>query len=302
MGLMQPGREFTARIAVLSILPEEFQAAQRALGCQVEAAGTGAYRRDGSEELVLKKAVDRSNTVAQRAVTALITDFRPQVVIVCGIAGGIAGRDNIGVGDVVVVTYLHYGELRKWTPGADRDRYVAYDQPSSMLRERHTEVVTNAGLWRGEVGVDAPEVDGVRVVPKVLHGPLVAGEKVLSDPSHPEQQRIIERHSDAIAVDMESFGAARAVHDLRTETDYNPLLLIIRGVSDLVHVLPPPDAVPRSPSEAGAMDEQRQDNVAQRAQFKQFASATAAAFTAATVDRILEFFVDPRQLSSEAVQ
>lgn len=274
---MQKGRVSTGRVAVLTILDEEFAAAERQLG-PLREIEEGYYEPETDcHDVVVMQAADRTNVAAQEAVNDLIEAFRPEVLIVCGIGGGVEGQDGIATGDVVVASYLHYGEFRKLSERGDHDRYLAYDQPSAMLRSKQVHPVRRAGDWKERVDVDPPEGDGD---PKVLVGPVLAGEKVIGNPEHHEHQRALSRFTDVIAVDMESYGAGRALHSARTHVDYDPLLMVIRGISDIV-VKPredPGDAVDIPAAQA---------NNEQRRLWKEYACAVAAAFTAAMVERLL---------------
>jgi len=77
----------------------------------------------------------------------MIELFRPEVVVVCGIGGAVENRDGVLPGDVVVASYLHYNDFRKLSKHGDQERYIAYDQPSSMIRQRHVQPVRRAGEW-----------------------------------------------------------------------------------------------------------------------------------------------------------
>ncbi|MCW2981286.1 MAG: hypothetical protein JWO14_3013 [Solirubrobacterales bacterium] len=277
---MQRGRVSTGRLAILTILDEEFDAVARRIEPICE-TGTGYWRPDDDHhhDVVLAQAADRSNVAAQEAVHELIEDFRPEVLIVCGIGGGVEGKDGIAPGDVVVASYLHYGEFRKLSEDGDHDRYMAYDQPSSDLRSKHAQAVRRSPEWLSRIDVDRP--GGGEDEPKVLIGPVLAGEKVMGDPNHYEHQRALNRFSDAIAVDMESYGAGRALHSARTEVDYDPLFMVIRGISDIV-------AQPKQETKKQVDDGAVKANNAQRKLWKPYACASAAAFTSAMVDRLLK--------------
>jgi nucleoside phosphorylase len=111
---------------------------------------------------------------------------------------------------------------------------------------------------------------------------MIVGESVMGDPHHPEQRLAAGRIDNALAVDMESIGVARAVHRMRDAVDYNPRLLIVRGVSDMVAV---------ADSEDDADDQQLEDaNNAQRQEWKPFA-ATAVALLAGRISA--RFLADP---------
>lgn len=269
----------TGRVAVLTILDEEFAAVEKQLG-PLREIDQGYFEPENDDhDVVVMQADDRTNIAAQNAVKDLIEAFRPEVLIVCGIGGGVEGKDGIEVGDVVVASYLHYSEFRKLDKDGDHDRYLAYDQPSANLRSKQVLPVRREGTWVNRIDVKSPEGDRV---PKVLFGPVLAGEKVIGDPSHHEHQRALSRYTDAIAVDMESYGAGHALHRARMHVDYDPLLIVIRGISDIV----------AKPKKKGSTKDgvdvvAAQDNNAQRQLWKRYACSVAAAFTAAVVDRLL---------------
>jgi hypothetical protein len=114
--------------------------------------------------------------------------------------------------------------------------------------------------------------------------PLIAGEKVYGDASHPEQRKLLESEefSDAVAVDMESIGVASAIHRARRSLTYNPRLLVIRGISDPVEREAP------DRSDAGPRDTDVVDPNEIREQWRPYAAAAAAAFAAVVVARILD--------------
>ena len=183
---------------------------------------------------------------------------------------------------MVVPNYLHYAEFRKLTEQRDAARYFAYDHPTVSLRQDHASGVIQQGAWFDSIDVDRPDEEmGDSANPRVHVGSLVAGEKLMSDPRHPEQQRLSIAFDDAIAVDMESVGVARAIHDYRRDPDYNPRFLVVRGISDL---LTPVDNSGGDETTARVVE----TNNEERALWKPYAAATAAAFAAALVEDICQ--------------
>src|SRR5262249_52807023 len=238
-GQVETGRLGTARVAVLTIIDEEFEAVSEAM--KLDHYVDDGYYAAGPDvlDVVLRQSPDRSNVPATGVARSMLEDYRPEVLIVVGIAGGIADieggrispREGVAPGDVVIPNYLHYGEFRKLTSKRDLQRYVAFDQPAVSLLETCVHATRRRGLWRDKIPIQAPERSEP---PKVIVRSLVAGEKVLGDPSHHEQRQVVGFYSDAVAVDMESYGVARAVFEYRRTVGYNPRLLIIRGISDMV--------------------------------------------------------------------
>jgi nucleoside phosphorylase len=272
---MDRGRRDTARVGVLTIVSDELLAVRGALDANTEIVGTGYYTGDlMNPTLVLRQSAGRGNTPATMATRDILEDFRPELVVLVGIAGGIGARDDIRPGDVVCADYLHYSEFRKIVGGTDRRRYSAYDQPSVSILNDHMRPAAYAETWRQRIAVRPP--DG-QFEPKVLFGSIVAGEKLLGDLDHEAHQYVIQEYDDALAVDMESFGFARAIHEGRADVRYNPRLAVIRGVSDIVPTTP----------------EQVEDNNAQRRAWRPYAAAAAGAFASEVIGRFLDR-ADPR--------
>lgn len=300
MTAVQRGRHGKSVVGVLTVIQEEFDAAKAALGANTRFKKTRYWHGDGgTDRFVLAKMPDRSNVPAAEAARDMFEYWRPDVLVLVGISGGLSSGDA-GLGDVVVPDYLHYGEFRKLTDASDDLRFAAYDHPNVGLRSDIVEQVAELGDWVERITGDRPALadderygsDPDRL--KVEVGSLVAGEKIMGDPDHPEQQRMFVSFEHAIAVDMESWGVGRTVQHARTQADYNPRLVIIRGISDIVE----------RPKKS---DEQKGDGAAdsnvvvhanglatvninneQRKRWKNYAAATAAAFAARVVEDLLD--------------
>lgn len=291
------GRKGKTVVGVITVIDEEFKAAQTALGA-TQRFGTTQYFHEpsGPDRFVLVKQGDRGNVPAEKTASALIEHWQPEIVLLVGIAGALVGG-GASLGDVVVADYIHYGDFRKLTEGQDALRFAAYDQPTVSLREVHLEPLKIVGGWSARLTAPRPVpkrgfIDWARARPapapgksKIEIGAIVAGEKVVGDPDHPEQARLFVTFDNAAGVDMESFGFARAVHDARFDPGYNPRMSVIRGISDMVErKLPAPDpktalrrAMPARLTGVGTNNEQRKV-------WKRYAAAAAAAFAAEVVD------------------
>ena len=292
---MTIGRSDTARVAVLTIIDEEFDAMRTRLGGSnvVEIETSGFYSPDPKTcDVVLGMSADRSNVPANESARELLEHFRPELLVVCGVAGGIAGRSTaagpVAPGHVVVADTLHYIAFRKLTEQRDVLRRYAHDDPSAGLVNRHARPLAREMDLLTELGEErrAPRREAGQAWPPKLHvGPVIVGESVMGDPHHPEQRLAASRVDNALAVDMESIGAARAVHTMRDDVNYNPTILVVRGMSDMVQV---------ADSQTEAEDPgQEEANDRQRGRWKPF----AAAATSCVVERIISRFLadpDPR--------
>jgi adenosylhomocysteine nucleosidase len=139
------GRLGTALVSVVTIVTEELEAAASTLGAQENIPGTAYHVRevaaDGAYEFVLRKAVDRGNLAAMEVAQDVIEDFRPSFLLLVGIAGGVGGRDQTALGDVVLADFVQYSEMRKVQDGRSVPRYMPYDHPSINLLGAAKEVL-----------------------------------------------------------------------------------------------------------------------------------------------------------------
>lgn len=199
------------RRAVLDLLPKhEFT--------DHEIGGT-VYREteyegpQGLWRLVLAMA-GRGNERAAAAVEHALATWRPQILILCGIAGGL--RDA-RIGDVVAATKV-YG----YEAGQDTDTGLL-PRPESLstsfpLHQRAL-LVTEDRTW----------AEGLDGAPRVFHRPIASGSKVITGNASASAEHIARHSGDAQAVDTESFGAMAAADRRRTVE-----AIAVRGVSDLL--------------------------------------------------------------------
>lgn len=268
------GRLGHARVAVLTIIKEEFEAARQVLELPFEVSGTGYVAsgepHDDEYDVVLCEATERSNVASATRTTTIIEDFRPEVILLVGIAGGMLtekdgpGRDGVALGDVVVADLVSYTEFMKITAGKVSLRFIPVDQPSVHLRGSVIKPLVRSFEVGNAVKVERPDKSST---PKVLEGEIVSGEKVLGGVDDAVQDGLLAHFEKALAVDMESHGMARAVCERRTSVWYNPRYLVIRGISDMV----------------GA-----RENNDTRAKWKSYAAHTASHVAKAFIERFLK--------------
>lgn len=268
------GRRGIARVGVLTFIDAEARAVREAFDLRRQVPGTGYFTAADDElRVVTMKTADKTNLGVTNAVSRLIEDFQPELVIVAGIAGGIRDqhRDQVEPGDVVLADYLHYTEYLKYSHGMrEQIKYIAIDQPSARHREAFADPVRLADVWQ-------PIILEPRPFPgnSTVHvGSLIAGEKLLGDPKNPRQKEILKRYPDALGVDMESAGVGRAIHESRFDVRYNPALLVIRGISDLSRI----ELAEHDSAETILVTNQKERDL-----WRAYAAATAAAFALAVV-------------------
>jgi nucleoside phosphorylase len=274
-----PGRYGHARVAVLSVIEEETMAVRKVFDLVDRVSGKPYFVGPGHNPLrpiVVNREVGRTNIQSGDCIRDVIEHWRPEVLVLCGVAGGIAEHEEVQLGDVIIPNYIHYCSFAKLSENGQQRRYLAYDHPSLPLHANYAAPLRDDESWMNdEVRTCLP--DGR--LPRVFIGSLIAGDKVYGDPNSEEQRRIIADFDDAIAVDMESVGLCRAVAASRTDSQYNPRLLIVRAISDLVG---------------------HSANNAQRTRYKSISATVAAIFAYRVVSDIVENEPDSRMYLGES--
>jgi nucleoside phosphorylase len=232
------GRIGHAIVAIVTILDEEFAAVSTAFGSSELDGGryhTVGQTDDRQWDVVIGQSSERSNIPCTSFVGEIIEDFRPQVLLLVGIGGGLCddgtGRDGVNLGDVVIADSVTYVEFAKITEKGVFLRQFVVDQPSLHLKTGISQPLTRRFDLHKTLTMEAP--DATRA-PKVMLGQLVSGEKVMSGVDNVVQVELLRPFDKAVVVDMESIGMARMVCERRTSFWYNPRYAVIRGISDLV--------------------------------------------------------------------
>jgi nucleoside phosphorylase len=260
----ESGRLGMARVAVLTIVNDEFDAVKRVYGLTKFSRGYAfADPKEGATDIVVYQSDDRFNLAASGSVTKIIRDYMPQFLLVVGIAGGV-GAKGVTLGDVVVPRVVHYSELAKHVDGAIFWRYVPFDQPSAMILGAPGRDALREGNWTDRIDSVRP-VDGVSTA--IFGENIIAGDKIWGSLDDNTQKLILHRFEDAVAVETESAGVARAVFTARCELNHNLQYAVIRGISDLVDV---------------------PHNQVGRETWRPYAAAAAAAFSHEIAVRLLE--------------
>lgn len=282
------GRHGHARVGILTVIDEEFNALQATFGAFTEIGNSTAFSIetalvdvDGHKSFpfVLMMCDDRTNGPANTSVKSMVELFRPEYLVLVGIAGGIL-RGSLGAiegpapGDVLVGSYIHYAAYTKNVPGGRKQRYYSITQPSIHLVKQATAIKhTRSDEWWSSVVATSPIENHI---PKVHVGEIISVEAVAGNPSAEDQRAFVEYFDHADGVDMESNGVARALSELSTDVHYAPQWIAVRGISD---------SVPEKPELAP------NDNNEVRAEWKTYASSAAGAFARRLVERLLR---DPR--------
>jgi nucleoside phosphorylase len=263
---------------VITIVKEELDAVKQEFGLLEEVSGYGcwveAVDQDATYPVLLTQSRDRSNLPCQETVTAMLEDWQPEYLVLVGIAGGITKLEHGELsgpapGDVVCAEYVHYGEYTKRVEGRRLCRYIPVAQPRADDLARVAKPIAQL-KWHESLTTTRP-VDGV---PNLHFGEIVAVEFLAGDGGAAEQREIFNEYDHALAVDMESFGAARAMHNTGGGVHYGPTWFSVRGISDRAAATPEVQAM------LGVNDDERKA-------WRNYAAASAACFARVLVERLL---------------
>ncbi|MET0496184.1 MAG: 5'-methylthioadenosine/S-adenosylhomocysteine nucleosidase [Actinoplanes sp.] len=167
-------------------------------------------RLPGSERPVVLALTGPGNVGAGVLGERAIAMFAPAALLFAGIAGSL--RRGVEVGDVVVATRVVAYH------GAREDRSGHHARPraweASHVLEQAARQAARGGEWPSEIHFK----------------PVAAGEVVLNTPSSPLARQLHDNYDDAVAIEMESAGAAAAAH-----LNQGLPMLAVRGISDSIH-------------------------------------------------------------------
>jgi nucleoside phosphorylase/CheY-like chemotaxis protein len=149
--------------------------------------------------------------------------FKPRLMIMTGICGGIDGQ--VAIGDVILAEKSWDWQSGKWLDNGHFE--IAPDQ-----KDASGELISLARKSEGKLVELHRKFYGERpAVPSVLHvGPMVSGSAVVADPTMHE--RFISQHRKSMGIDMECYGVYFA-SSLSLEP--KPKFICIKSVSDLAN-------------------------------------------------------------------
>jgi nucleoside phosphorylase len=154
---------------------------------------------------------------ASNATSDLISRYKPDIVVCCGIAGGIKGE--VSIGDVIIGDTILYYEPGKVIPGQILPNPTPYRADARLLDRCY-----NVPKWEG------PRFDreGVKEVrPKRKVGVIATGDKTIASEEKLEELRT-KLSYQIIGVETEGNGFSAAIWLSPRQVRG----IVIRGVSD----------------------------------------------------------------------
>lgn len=153
-----------------------------------------------------------------------VSEYQPRLALLVGVAGGLK---DVRLGDVVAATKIYGYESGKIEEDGFMPRPSGGESTYSLVQL--AKFVARENRWVARIISDGQSklADGAH--PRAFIGPIAGGEKVIATTDSPVYELMCKNYSDALAVEMEGYGFARAAY----AQDALPSL-IVRGISDLL--------------------------------------------------------------------
>jgi len=176
-----------------------------------------SQRKDGSVyQVIVTNLLNTGPLNATALSVATVNKWKPQFVILVGIACGVKGEVNYG--DVMIATQVADYTLAKRIEGNRHVRWEVFPSGSSLLDSANN----ISHKWINKIVQPRPELGNVEKV----KGVIASGGDVISD------DEVIKAYSESwpkmIGIEMESGGVAAGVH----QTPDSPEFIMIKSVSD----------------------------------------------------------------------
>ncbi len=169
-------------------------------------------------EILVTQLPDAAGVDAALAVSDTIFEWKPEAVLMVGIAG--AAKEGVQLGDLVLAREVcYYGRGKETVDGTlPEPKYYSAD---TTLWDR----VISLLPWDSSISSERP--DGKDVKPNTHCGVIASSEKVIANADIRDE--IAANHRKIEAIEMEGYGVSAA-----TFKQYRPVrCLVIRGISDL---------------------------------------------------------------------
>jgi len=216
-----PKNNASRTAVLLTALDVETRAVLRHLPgwTEVEVKGTVFYQGQFEGWKVAVAEVGAGNIRAATIAERAIEHFKPALALFVGVGGGVK---DVALGDVVIATKVYGYESGKDQKDGFKPRPDV--QNSSHALEQRGRAILKRPNWQQRLNGALNHVN-----PKVLVGPIAAGEKVVASKKSATAKFLRTSYDDTLAVEMEGRGFLEGVH-------INPPVeaCVIRGISDLL--------------------------------------------------------------------
>lgn len=212
-------------VVILTALTLEFKSVSERLMGRTERQTSshtiyevGTFGAESTDISVAVGELGPGDISAAAETSIAIAEFKPNLVLFVGVAGGIK---DVSIGDVVVASKVYAYESGKEEPSGFRPRPDL--GISAWAVEQEAKSVARLGQWHAD-----EEAGGSATSPKAMVAPICAGEKVIASRRSPTYKFIRNTYGDAVAVEMEGRGFLEPARHFEVRAG------VVRGISDLI--------------------------------------------------------------------
>lgn len=217
----------TELAAVLDFMKtlEEYSEDERFTFYSAKASGDQCCLRIG-----FAGSVSQGNVSVTSAYHALVGKYRPSLVVLIGMAGGI--HKDVKLGDVVIADQVFYYEPKKSGPKGDTHRGKSHPINPSLLKIlTHFQATHNSGLPKFESEPGALHSEFF-----VHVGPIGTGEEVVGYKNAETREWLQLVNDKVLVVETEAWGVTNSYYESNAWSsvlkDSVHGVLVIRGVAD----------------------------------------------------------------------
>ncbi len=176
-----------------------------------------------SRRIVAAYAPQMGPVTSAITANALISEYRPRVLVMTGICGGI--DDKLNLGDLIIAEKSWDWQSGKWTDSGDFEPAPDQCSASQLLIDSalslSDELIQMHHLYRGVKPTKPPALKA---------GPMVSGSAVVAQSAM--HMMFKRQHRKSLAVDMECYGVYKAAETCGVP---KPAVICIKSVSDLAN-------------------------------------------------------------------
>ncbi|WP_105456716.1 5'-methylthioadenosine/S-adenosylhomocysteine nucleosidase [Escherichia coli] len=232
----------TPSVLILTALPVELAAAKKVFGIADDESprltsngihfwSTSIQRSDGPVTGIVASFASAGNVNASAITTMLLSEFKPQKVLMMGIAAGL--REKMVLGEVIISERVIYYESAAALEGgkfAPRPEILGLHMPTKQNLNTYlatTSLSARLGERAQAIGLEMPgnsQAGDVAAGIIVSSATIASGELLIRDPALLERFRSL--HDKACVAEMEAYGVFDACEKQGVPA------LIVRGISD----------------------------------------------------------------------